>query len=327
MPRTPDAEHARESRRLLRLTGAQLAVVVTILAFLSTIGLNLQSLRDVSKERDKSACLSNLKRIALATLMYAEDYNHVLPACVASDSQGTAHAVGGVFRNRTWRAFEKGVTARYGKRYFDGRWMWQLADLLRPYVKSEAIFNCPALTRQDPHFKIRSYVVGTDGKGRRDSKDPLRALIPGTNKRKVIRSGSYVYMCGHYPADAEVMLVSDYGSDSGVPFFEMWTMAIMLGQPDGPDLGASPQEHLACANALRSFAHPALKPLVMCNSLGVHEGYDAEYISDHVAPPELGGTPPPITPAAPMAFVDGHARYMRMTFYETVGMLFARNGR
>jgi prepilin-type processing-associated H-X9-DG protein len=198
--------------------------------------------------------------------------------------------------------------------------MWQLADALAPYVRSDNRFNCPTLVWRDPGLRMKSYVVGTDPTGKQDPRDPLRTFLPGKDQRKVRRSGSYVYMCAHY--DRARGTPQDFGSQGGVPVFDMLSAAQMLGYISDYD---EPQHYFACGNHLAAFADPAHKPLVMCDSFGVHEGYSLDYISGHVIPVELGGAPPTIQPATPVAFVDGHVDYVQMKFYDMLAMLVAPN--
>jgi prepilin-type processing-associated H-X9-DG protein len=295
-------------------------VVIAIVVLIAAATVFNAAVLGPGDAREKAACMSNLRYIALATLMYAADYGETLPLCVPSDREGTAHAVGGLFQNRTWDDFQSQVTTKYGAQYADGRWMWQLADALRPYVRDDSRFNCPTLVWRDPSFRMKSYIVGTDPAGKPDPRDPLRGLLPGENQRKVRRSGSYVYMCAHY--DRARASSQDFGSGVGVQPFQILLLAQMLGYISDYD---QPQRYFACGNHLAAFADPAHKPLAMCDSFGVHEGYNPEYIADHVVPPELGGAPPTIRSATPVAFVDGHVSYIQMKFYDMVAMFVSPN--
>ena len=281
----------------------------------------------------KATCLANMKQIGLATLMYAQDYDGALPICVASDSQGTGHAVAGVYANRTRDDFVRDVQSKYGAEYADGRWMWQLADALAPYGQHPDVFNCPTLVRQNASFRMETYVVGTDKRtGKADPHDPLRAYLPGKRRQKVWQSGSYVYMCAHYPYRRDVKAAdygADYASEPGVPIFMLWDLAKhtdVVGKANIPG-GANPQDYLACGNRLRSFVDPAREPLVMCRSFGVHEGYSPDYVRNHVLPPDLFGTPPTIPASTPVAFADGHAEYCRAGFPQMPRLMFQNNSR
>ena len=324
-------------RRNPGFTLVELLVLVAIIAILAAVWVNFPVMVRAREAARKATCLSNVKQIALAALMYAQDYDEVLPACVADDEQGTAHAVGGVYQNRTREQFAKDVKTKYGEQYFDGRWMWQLADLLLPYIQSQDLFNCPTLVRRDPYSRIETYVIGTDkATGEKDPRDPLLGLVHGKNKRKVVQSGSYLYMCMHYPygpgAQASSYAVG-FDEAGGIPLFTLWDMAGYLGLLGKPT--ANPQNHAACANALTAFADPMRSPLAACDSLGVHEGYSVDYVRAHFIPPDLPRAfrdrfglkweTPTIVVAMPTAFVDGHAKYMRMGFYDALALMMSPN--
>lgn len=290
----------------------------------------------------KATCISNTKQIALAALIYAQDYDETLPPCVASDTQGTAHAVGGLYANRARTDFVRDVKARYGEQYVDGRWMWQLADMLAPYVKlvpylrNEDVFDCPMLTRFDRRFRLQTYVVGTDKRtGRPDPHDPIRPYIPGKRKTKVWQSGSYLYMCAHHPFGAGVKARpygAPYDSEQGIAIFALWDVANLVGIIGAPAVldAADPQDRLACSNCLSSIADPVRKPLLACDSFGLHY-YKPEYLREHIVPPKLerffgsGGLQPTLPVETPMAFADGHIKYWRGGLQETLLLLFRPN--
>jgi len=87
----------------------ELLVVIAIIAILAAMLFPVFS-RAREKARQAS-CLSNLKQYALATLMYAQDYDEVLPP-----------AVGGL---ANWSLF------------------WTTVELVEPYVKNRQIRFCP----------------------------------------------------------------------------------------------------------------------------------------------------------------------------------------
>jgi hypothetical protein len=218
--------------------------------------------------------------------------------------------------------------------------MWQLGDLLAPYVRNpEDLFNCPTLVRRDSRFKFETYIVGTDKRtGKDDPDDPLRAYIPGADKRKVWQSGSYIYMCAHHPYGTGVSATSygtAYGSYPGISLFALWNAANLLGLIGGAQTldAVNPQDYLACSVSLGQIDQPENKPLLACDSLGVHEGYTADYINAHVVPPDFAPLlrlspqerAPVIPVATPIAFVDGHVKYYRADFEDLLSLLFSRN--
>jgi len=107
-----------KNRALLRnrrgFTLIELLVVIAIIAILAAILFPV-----FAQARDKArqaTCLSNLKQLGLGVLMYAQDYDEILP---------------------------------YGYNYSaDGTTLWWWQDSIRPYVKNEAIYTCPSAS---PH--------------------------------------------------------------------------------------------------------------------------------------------------------------------------------
>ena len=277
----------------------ELLVVIAIIAILAAILFPVFARARESAR--KATCISNVKQITLACIMYAQDYDECLPAAVGDDNDGTAHAVNPADANVPIDDLETKYSTTA-----DGRHMWQLIDLLLPYVKSVDIFNCPTLTRRDAGYKVAMLVM--------PDTDPF---IPAV--RKATQSGSYVYMCMHFPYDvAGAAGAGDYG----VGFFALWAGSFVIGNIASD---ADPQQYMACSNSVGLFDNPVWKPVLCCDSFGVHEGYSTDYTDDHAAPPELGGTPPTIPIATPVGFSDGHAKYWRNGFYETLAMLVSPN--
>jgi len=321
------------------LTHRGLLVIVVVAAIAAAAMMPV--LARATEHARKATCLSNMRRLTLACLMYVSDYDEVLPSVVADDRDGTAHASTGRYANWTADSMERDVKAKYGATYLDGRWMWQLGDallcaadwsgnLLVPregmyaglgdygYLNSPEQLNCPELVRRNPRFRFGVYVIGTDKRtGVRDGRDPLLSHLPGASvlrgRRKVWQSGSYVYMCGHYPYKVGAR-AADYGQE----LLSLWDAAHLLGCVDN---SADPQQYFACSNAVGVFDDPGRKPLVMCRSFGVHEGNGLDYASQHVLPLELGGKLPTIPISTPVGFVDGHMKYTRLDFYDFLAML------
>ena len=290
-------------RRSRGFTLIELLVVIAIIAILAAILFPVFArAREAAR---KATCISNVKQIVLACIMYAQDYDEVLPAVNADENDGCAHAVNPADTNLGGDPLE----AKYAST-LDARHMWQLADVTLPYVKSIDIFNCPTLTRRDAGYKIAMITM--------PDTDPF---IPGA--RKTTQSGSYVYMCLHHPQGPAT---SDGGAPDGgygAGIFALWDAAsLLLGYFDVND---DPQERFACANAVGLFDNPVWKPVLCCDSFGVHGGYSDDYTDDHAAPPELGGDPPTIPIETPVGFADGHTKYWRNGFYETIGMLTSPN--
>jgi prepilin-type N-terminal cleavage/methylation domain-containing protein/prepilin-type processing-associated H-X9-DG protein len=93
----------------------ELLVVIAIIAILAAILFPV-----FAQAREKArgaACLSNMKQIGTATMMYAQDHDDFMP-------YGYAY---------TWPGQKQ-------------LYWWQ--DLCRPYVKNEAVYTCPSMS---PH--------------------------------------------------------------------------------------------------------------------------------------------------------------------------------
>lgn len=138
-------------RRYHRSTGftlIELLVVIAIIAILAAILFPVFA--RAREQARKTACLSNIKQIALASQMYAQDYDEVYPdSRVSSDaidgpgcsSLGPPNPAGyhGASHITCWsvRLYAPGtgnttkVLAGYPQRY-------------NPYVKSDKIFLCPS---------------------------------------------------------------------------------------------------------------------------------------------------------------------------------------
>jgi len=98
----------------------ELLVVIAIIAILAAI---LFPVFAQAREKARaSTCLSNSKQLALAVVMYAEDYDEVLPKTADPDRGG-----GGASLN-------------------NGSWSMVMA--LDPYTKNRKIFTCPSVTKE-----------------------------------------------------------------------------------------------------------------------------------------------------------------------------------
>jgi len=285
----------------------ELLVVIAIIAILAAILFPVFArAREAAR---KATCISNCKQIALACIMYAQDYDEVLPAAVADGNDGTAHTVDPADTNLTMSELGAipgpGVPWDATRDHREAEHKWCLADVLLPYVKSLDLFNCPTLMRRDPDgYQIRTVVM-----------PDTHPLIPGV--RKVGETGSYIYCCMHYPYGAGVN-----PGDYGYGYIDIWFIAQVLGYVTDT---TNPHEYLPCSQAVGNFDDPVWKAMVCCDSFGVHEGYSNDYTDDHVVPPELGGDPPTITIATPIGFVDGHVKYWRGGFYQTIALMCLPN--
>lgn len=107
-------------RALPRTAGFTLIELLVVIAIIAILAAILFPVFGRAREQArKSACLSNLKQLATATLMYTQDYDESFP-------------------NANW----------IGPEAFPPNWYFgqSLKTLLQPYVKNTSVFVCPSDT-------------------------------------------------------------------------------------------------------------------------------------------------------------------------------------
>ena len=111
----------RLSGTLAAFTLIELLVVIAIIAILAAILFPV-----FAKAREKArqtSCLSNVKQIGLAIMMYVQDYDELYP------------------RTNTWN---------YPAAYYPADWPYNWVAVLAPYVKNTQIFVCPSTRGNGP---------------------------------------------------------------------------------------------------------------------------------------------------------------------------------
>jgi len=290
-------------RKSRGFTLIELLVVIAIIAILAAILFPVFArAREAAR---KATCLSNLKQVALACLMYAQDYDEVLPTAAGS-AWATAHPIVPASPQDTFNSAQ-GAGLR-SKDY------WQLADMLRTYIKSVDIFDCPSYVRRAPWTKLQQQVL-TSG--------PAEGVLKVGNFTRDAdhyapwtATGSYWWGCVHYPYGAGVF-AEPYCGPTGT----FWDGAMVLGYVSDT---TDPTQYWACGQAVGLFDDPVWKAIAGC-SHSIHDGYEPDYGARHVPPPELGGLAPTIPFAMPVAFADGHVKYMRIGFYEALALISRPN--
>jgi prepilin-type N-terminal cleavage/methylation domain-containing protein len=282
----------------------ELLVVIAIIAILAAILFPVFArAREAAR---KATCLSNLKQIALAALMYAQDYDEVLPAVNSTGWEATSHAVDPANSYIT--------RAEANSRSLGSLDYWQLADVLTPYVKSLDLFQCPTLVRRADYMRLTTKVFSS---GPIAGVRKVGSILPGSTPDNWNYTGSYWWGCCHDPYGSGV-LAMDYLGDMG----RIWDACVIMGYVRDTD---DPQGWWACTNAVGLFDNPVWKVIGGCMSFGDHEGYGHDYSTAHVVPVELGGVAPTIPVAMPAMFADGHVKYVRLGFYETLSLVAAPN--
>ncbi len=163
----------------------ELLVVIAIIAILAAILFPVFArAREAAR---KATCLSNVRQLTLAALMYASDFDDTLPTAVASRSDFQAHTLlpswankvrrpkyaaiaGGL--NRTFCSTDPAMQDKYGNglpyKIFptfplgdsnEGWFKWEIADRLLPYVKNAELFNCPSYSRVRAGNKLTLWLL------------------------------------------------------------------------------------------------------------------------------------------------------------------------
>ena len=111
--------HARfTSGKCSAFTLIELLVVIAIIAILAAI---LFPVFAQAREKGRqAACLSNFKQIGLGIMQYSQDYDESLPYVNFEYNAAGNYAAGNPVTNAKW------------------------IDVIYPYVKSEALYNCPS---------------------------------------------------------------------------------------------------------------------------------------------------------------------------------------
>ena len=141
----------------------ELLVVIAIIAILAAILFPVFArAREAAR---KATCLSNVKQITLACLMYAQDYDETLPNVNARSDYGTGHAVLLAWEGGDTKRTDKGSLkftpysqmSALSQGSVGSLAMWQLPDALLPYTKNIDIFNCQTTIRRAETSVNRSY--------------------------------------------------------------------------------------------------------------------------------------------------------------------------
>ncbi|NLO07450.1 MAG: DUF1559 domain-containing protein [candidate division WS1 bacterium] len=104
----------------------ELLVVIAIIAILAAILFPVFA-RAREKAR-QSSCLSNIKQMSLAAMMYTQDYDEVYPGGLT----GASGEMGPISQSSSFTTF------------------WITADVIYPYVNNKQVFLCPSRLGSNP---------------------------------------------------------------------------------------------------------------------------------------------------------------------------------
>jgi prepilin-type N-terminal cleavage/methylation domain-containing protein/prepilin-type processing-associated H-X9-DG protein len=142
-----------DSKRALRgFTLIELLVVIAIIAVL--MGILMPALNRVREQGKRATCLSNLKQLTMAWIMYADDNDDKI---VNGDSgeYGQANANGDYWVQRDWT---DGMTKEQRQQAILDGALW-------PFIKDLKIYKCPSVERKTMDYynqmspPVRTYSI------------------------------------------------------------------------------------------------------------------------------------------------------------------------
>jgi len=120
----------------------ELLVVIAIIAILASILFPVFARARENARR--ASCMSNLKQIGLATMMYVQDYDELYPLGIFGDIGNTGankrDKADGWCDNLPCDIF----SVSDGHNAGGSGYIWSWMDLLQPYTKSVQVFICPS---------------------------------------------------------------------------------------------------------------------------------------------------------------------------------------
>ena len=243
----------------------------------------------------RTTCISNVRQLSLAVLVYAQDYDETLPRADFDDDDAGNHPLPGTALFEEDSAWNSGT----------GKGNIMLADALTNYIKNDDLYFCPTL--QDKVTRVAN------------------APIPN----KVQDDGSYFWYCGGHQdlslADGSAavspmtILLYLFGGDDSDD--DTTPNGLLLGGT-GTIKG---YEFAPCGAPLADFDNAGRIMMIACDQYGVHEGYSNEYVEQHFLPEIPGltdGAKGDMTAAIPVGYADGHVKYWRGTFWQMVSDWF-----
>jgi prepilin-type N-terminal cleavage/methylation domain-containing protein/prepilin-type processing-associated H-X9-DG protein len=154
----------------------ELLVVIAIIAILAAI---LFPVFARAREKAKQAsCLSNVKQISMAVLMYAQDYDDVMmPSCCGFPPDDPN--IKGVVYPYHWGAYGCSLI------------LWP--DLIYPYVKNVQLFRCPTNPTAWTGYGYNYYYLGANPSGAKVTYvAPLSQIASPSETVAIVDAGNYL---------------------------------------------------------------------------------------------------------------------------------------
>jgi prepilin-type N-terminal cleavage/methylation domain-containing protein len=277
--------------KLHAFTLIELLVVIAIIAILAAILFPVFArAREAAR---KTSCVSNVKQLSLAVLMYAQDYDELYPRMEERGNEGDAHPlIGGMFAG----------TAPNGGSFCQAQNKYTPADQLQPYTKNDGIFQCPNLNQRvvRANYPYSSNKVGH-----------------GDGTAREARAGSYLWFCAHA---APLLTGTKCPSNLGA----IYTLLVGIGYIPPTE---KPDSYMVCSQSLASIGTPAQKPFFIDDSWGTnHEGLPSSPIYFLPKGPICQIATGSATACNPgpvgwnTGYSDGHAKYTKGSFAQIIDL-------
>lgn len=220
----------------------ELLVVIAIIAILAAILFPVFA--RAREQARKTTCLSNLKEIGLAALMYTQDYDETFP-WLMQDNRGNLDANGYTQYMPPGPPNMNGVRGLFMEYTFE------------PYIKNFGLFGCPTL-RPDP------VSLGTDG-------------LP------VNQYGSYGYAFGGIGAGCGLAKLADHKPASVEQFLRLGPLLLpQLAYVAATN--CDPAQFFVAGQSQAAVTRPTDWVIAFCDSYGAHAGVSDNAVTPNLPP-------------------------------------------